>query len=144
MDRINDYLAGHHGVVSREQALALGMSGTAISRMVSSGRWKRIARGMYRVAGAPPTWLGDARSLALSIDGLISHRAAARLWDIDGFSRARLEATVPKSKNPAHRPAAIVHRSTQVDLADATTSYCATQASGTWSLSTRSPMLAAW
>lgn len=118
MDAVHAHLAGHHGIISRSEARRLGMSQAAISRRVASGRWTRVAPGVFRIVGAPVTWLGSARAVALSTDGLISHRAAGRVWGLDGFERSRLEVTVPIDRNPTVADTVRSHRSTQFALAD--------------------------
>lgn len=45
------------GAVSREQAIAYGMSATAVRRLVDQGFWQRLAPGVYAATGLAPTWL---------------------------------------------------------------------------------------
>jgi hypothetical protein len=48
--------ARQHGVVSREQALAAGLTKRAIHTRVASGRWDRLHRGVYRALPLPASW----------------------------------------------------------------------------------------
>src|SRR3546814_6245747 len=45
----------HHGLITAAQALRCGISSTEVSRRVARGRWQRLARGVYRIVGAPET-----------------------------------------------------------------------------------------
>ncbi|MEM7093863.1 MAG: hypothetical protein AAF567_12740 [Actinomycetota bacterium] len=121
MDLEGRYLANHHGVVCRTEARSeLRLSNRQIDWRVTSGRWERIGPAMYRLAGAPPTWLGSARALALSTGGYISHSAAARVWGLEGFGRASLEVTVAVGVRRGAASGVRWHRSTQMHLAAAT------------------------
>ncbi len=120
MHAIERHLASHHGVISHAEALKLGMSKRTISRRVTHGRWLRLHRGVYRLSGAPPVWLGDARASALACAGLISHRAAARVWAIDGFDRAHIELTIDVDRRARLDGRVRLHRSTQMHLAGRT------------------------
>ena len=78
---------------------------------------------MYRLAGAPQTWLGDARAATKASGGILSHRGAARGWQIEGFERARVEVTVAHSRRVELGGRVVVRRSTQVHLADKTVKW---------------------
>lgn len=117
MQALTAHLRAHHGVISRSEAESLGLTRSQIDQRLRNGRWERVAPSVFRVAGAPPTWLGDARAAALSVDGLVSHRAAARIWRLDGFQRARIELTTAVARGPRVAVRAVMHRSTQMHLA---------------------------
>ncbi|KIQ11753.1 type IV toxin-antitoxin system AbiEi family antitoxin domain-containing protein [Rhodococcus sp. MEB064] len=53
MDELDRFAGRHDGVISRTQALDLGLSSTALERRVSMGRWTRMATGIYMPAGQP-------------------------------------------------------------------------------------------
>ena len=57
---------------------------------------------MYRVAGAPKTWLSEvlAMVLAAGSGACASHRTAAALFRLPGFSRRHLEVVVPRGRRP--------------------------------------------
>jgi len=44
------------GVVTREQVFAHGVSRAVLDRLVDSGSWQRISRGLFSTVNAPPTW----------------------------------------------------------------------------------------
>lgn len=119
MEAVLRYMAANHGVVTRTKALKLGMSKSAIARRVHAGRWVVIRRGVYQLAGAPQTWQSRALATALAYSGLVSHRAGARAWCLEGFGGAALEMTVDIERAP-EVPGVIVHSSTQMALAGRT------------------------
>jgi very-short-patch-repair endonuclease len=97
-DRICTKLAARqHGVVSRTQAAQAGLSRSAISRRLAAGKWTQALPGVYSISGVPPSprqrliaaclWAGDA--------AVASHRAAASLWEIEGFASAPAELSIP-------------------------------------------------
>jgi len=96
-----------HGLVTRRQALGLGVSSQAIRSAIGSGRWEQVRHGVYVVGAAPTTWQQrvHAAALAAGPDALASHRTAARLLDVvdrsgrielltDGYRRLRLPGVV--------------------------------------------------
>jgi REase_MTES_1575 len=89
------------GVFAREQVLAAGMSRETIRRRLCAGEWVRCHSSIYRLAGAPRLWEQRLVAACLAGNGVASHRAAAALLRLDGFSpgvveistRRRLTAT---------------------------------------------------
>jgi very-short-patch-repair endonuclease len=75
-----------HGVATRRQLLALGLSPRAIEHRVAKGRLFRLDRGVYAVGrrelNRQGWWL--AAVLASGTGAVLSHRSAAALW---GFGR---------------------------------------------------------
>ncbi|HUO47169.1 MAG TPA: type IV toxin-antitoxin system AbiEi family antitoxin domain-containing protein [Acidimicrobiia bacterium] len=111
--RISAEAARHHGVFTREFALAAGASSSGISRRVQSGTWTRPLPGVYLVAGSPATW---HRAVAVAVYGsgegaVASHATAAHLWDLAGRPRV-IEATTPNPWRPPRDH--IIHRSTDL------------------------------
>ncbi|MCC5953890.1 MAG: type IV toxin-antitoxin system AbiEi family antitoxin domain-containing protein [Acidimicrobiia bacterium] len=99
-----------HGVITRSQALAGGMTRRQIHRRLESDRWRRVQSGVYAVNGAPTTWHQRVMSAVLSIDGAVaSHRCAAVLHEFDGFSAGRPELTVPTGRS-SRSDLARIHR----------------------------------
>lgn len=112
------FFADHHGVLTRREALdELGLSRGQLERLVSGGALVRVHPSTYRLAVAPATWESKLRAAVLSVNGLASHEAAARLWQIDGFMRRPIEVTMWESKR-VRREGVIVHVSRQMHLAD--------------------------
>jgi hypothetical protein len=105
-----------HGVVTREQLLALGMGARSIEHRLANGRLHSVMRGVYAV-GRPGLdkrgwWM--AAVLACGPEALLSHRSAAALW---GIRRARkveirrgdIHVVVPRG-NSKLRPGIRAHR----------------------------------
>jgi very-short-patch-repair endonuclease len=119
MSAINHHLAQHHGVISRAEAIKLGMTASQLEYRLRSGRWERLSPGVYRLTGAPPLWRGNVRAAALSVQGLASHGTAATVHRIDGWDQRRIEVVVSQDRKPSRRRGITIHRSTQMTLADA-------------------------
>ena len=92
-----------YGVVTRDQLRRLGLSDDEIDYRVAVGRLRLIHRGVYAVGhhriAAEGLWL--AAVLAGGERAVLSHRSAARLWELlphDG----RIEVTTPTPRR--HRP----------------------------------------
>jgi len=75
------------GVVTREQATALGMSRHAIQRLTTAGDWVPLARGIYLTAPIVPTWP------ALAWSGVLIGGDGARLG---GEAAAYLNRLIPE------------------------------------------------
>jgi very-short-patch-repair endonuclease len=77
--------ASQHGVVSRGQLLAIGMTQRQIDHRLASGRLQRIAPGIYRVG--PVSGRLEREMAALLTCGetsVISHGSSMRRWEIPG------------------------------------------------------------
>jgi very-short-patch-repair endonuclease len=95
--------------------VAGGNTDHAIAR-VRGGRWLRVERGVYLVAGAELNWQTKllAAILAAGPGSAASHLAAARLWGLPGFNRAGLELTMPRDRG-YRRGGVRTHESTDLD-----------------------------
>jgi very-short-patch-repair endonuclease len=86
-----------HGVVTRRQLVGLGVGGTSIDRWLNAGRLHGIHPGVYAVGYRPLTqqarWL--AAVLFCGDDAVLSHRSAAALWGIRGYSGAEIDVASP-------------------------------------------------
>ncbi len=87
-----------HGALSRQQALAAGLSPSAIARRLATGEWVRLFQGAYRLGGSECTF--EQRVMAGTLAGgdgaVASHRAAAALFGMPGAPRW-VEITVPRT-----------------------------------------------
>jgi very-short-patch-repair endonuclease len=102
--------ARQHGVFSRTQAERLGATRGVISYRLRVGRWNQLSRDVFRLAGAPSSWRQDlmAACLAWGDGAVVSHRAAAALWQFLGFEPGIVELTVPEMRK--RRAPGIIHR----------------------------------
>ena len=80
-----------------------GLSSDTIDRRVSSAAWERLYPGIYRLAGVRATWKQSllAACLGWGTGAVISHRAAAALWELPGFSPGTIELIVPRKRERA-------------------------------------------
>ena len=99
-----------HGLFTREQAEECGIGRSTRSRRLREGRWERVQPGVFRFAGAPSSWRQQLLAACLAGDGLIvSHRAAAALWELEGIPEGLVEVTHPGGMRP-HLAGAVMHR----------------------------------
>ena len=109
--------ARQHGVVTRGQLLAAGVSGGAIDVRLRTGRLRRIHRGVYAPGVldgklAPAHAREMAAVLACGPGAVVSHRSAASLWEIHpppGREKP-VDVTVP-AVTRRRRPGIRTHRS---------------------------------
>jgi hypothetical protein len=94
---INAFLASHHGVISRRDALELGLSADRIDRLVAVGRWAPVHRGVYVRVGETvgPAARLLAACLAAGPTAVASHDSAAWLWGLIPEAPPRPSVTVP-------------------------------------------------
>ncbi len=116
MEAIFSFAADRHGVVTRTEARQLGLTDTQIENLLRQGRLERVAPSTYFAVGSPDSWHRRARIAAMSVGGLVSHRAAAGLHRVDGFGLNRIEVSVDKHRRPRWSVEK-VHRSTQMRFA---------------------------
>ena len=83
------------GLVTTEQLGGLGLSTRKIAYRVEQGSMIRVRRGVYRLAGARPTWEQCllAALLAAPTGSVASHLAAARIWRMRGINGEMFELT---------------------------------------------------
>lgn len=107
------------GVLARGQTLLRGMDPDAVARLVRSGRWQSLQRGVYAVfTGQPPReavlW---AALLRAGSGAVLSHQTAAELFKLADQPSSLIHVTVPVSRHIEAIPGAVIHRSTRVQLA---------------------------
>ena len=104
-----------HGLISRQQALAEGMTDKQIRWRLGAGQWLRASHGVYRHRTAPDTRVARLLAACIARDALASHRSAAALHGIEGFRLDCIELVVPRGGARSLK-GAILHQSTQFDL----------------------------
>lgn len=90
--------ARQHGVITRAQARAAGLSDHQIDHRITRGQLLPARRGVYVLAGTERTWIQELTVAWLWVGrgAIISHRAAARCWDLDGCTDSAFELSVPR------------------------------------------------
>lgn len=111
--------ARQYGLVTSEQAMSLGLTPQMIRRRVEAGRWQRVHRGVYAIAGTVPSWRGSvlAACMRAGRDAVASHRTAARLWRFPNFEGAGLEVIAARGRKRAP-PGVTIHQSGPLDPLD--------------------------
>lgn len=119
--------ASQHGVISRPQAIAAGVTNDGIQHRLETAAWVVLAPGVYALRSAPRTWERDLTAALLSRPGsLACRRSAARLHELEGFRPARPEIVIPYGGN-ARSGVATIRRSVYfADLGRTTIRGCAT------------------
>jgi very-short-patch-repair endonuclease len=112
-ERLAELAATQHGLVRRDQALAL-LTNKQIESRVRSGRLLIPRPGVLAVAGAPPTWRQGLLAACWASGGVASHRAAGALWGLRGLHEGDLEILVP-SPRWVRLPGVRAHRSNCLD-----------------------------
>lgn len=99
-----------HGVVSREQLLAGGLTRRGVEHRLSRGRLHLVGNGVYAVGRPDLTGEGRwmAAILACGSGAMLSHCSAAALWGI-GEEGGEIEVTVRRA-SPRRRPGVRVYR----------------------------------
>lgn len=110
-----------HGLITREQAMALGMSPRSIRTRLDRGSWGRVRPGVYEIGATQPTWeqAVAAACLAAGDGAYASHRTAARLWGL--VSRSGPIELLTHNNRRLTLPGVIGHRSLLIDARDHTT-----------------------
>lgn len=106
-----------HGVFTRAQARGAGYTGHQVDYRVGTGKWEVVLPAVYRVAGTPSSirqrlmaavlWAGE--------DAVVSHRAAAVLWGMDGV---RMELPEVMTHKRLRSELVVVHRTNDLGPAD--------------------------
>lgn len=111
--------AAQFGVISRSQALSMGMSERMIDHRVRTGAWERILTRVYRVGHTQESWrqLLMAALLSAPEGSAVSHRAAAVLLGLEGVDEAPAELTVPMHRTPSGSNI-VIHRTDTLIAAD--------------------------
>ncbi len=107
------------GVISRRQALDIGLSGDAIRGRLRTGSWQQIQRGVYATfTGQPPReamlWAAILRS---GTGAVLSHQTAAELDGLTDRITHAIHVTVPTAQHIHGGTNLIIHRSSRIAIA---------------------------
>lgn len=105
-------MARQDGVVTLAQAIAAGMSRTAVDRRVASGQWRRIHRGVFLRADRPLTRAARLRAAVFAAGpGAAASGVSAAWWlGLTEASPARERITIPRARAVAAPPGSLVRR----------------------------------
>ncbi len=108
-----------HGVLSRAQALELGLGPRTVSSRLRLGHWQRLQHGVYAAFTGQPDreatlWAALSRA---GPDAVLSHWTAAELATLTTRRSALIHVTVPVQRHPRAIPGVVIHRSQRADAA---------------------------
>jgi hypothetical protein len=116
-DPLAKLLERQHGVLSRAQAIELGVAiGTIQDRIRPSGPWQRLFPGVYQTERGTPTvdQLDMAALLYAGSKSLLTGRAALRRYGILPRAAGIIDVLVPATSRPADRSYVRFHRTTRM------------------------------
>lgn len=107
------------GVLARSEIVRLGVSPSSLRRRMAIGEWATLLPGAIRVARGDSEWhqLVAAACIWGGPEAWASHRTAAALWRLDGFSRDIVEITTTRHKDPKEL-GLVVHRTRKIERAE--------------------------
>ncbi len=116
---IADLARAQHSAFARQQAIGLGFSESQIKRRVAIGRWSIVLPSVMEIAGSRRTGLQAAMAATLwaGEGSLLSHSAAALLWEFEGIRARKPEVW---TKRHLKSELVVVHQGTRLDRADRT------------------------
>lgn len=119
---LSDIAEDQWGLITRRQAVQAGIPRTTMERLTADGSaLKKVAHGVYRLAGAPEpdhlelraAWLQLAPDVAgwerEPKDGVVSHRSAADMYGLGHLPEERHEFTVT-GRRQSRREDVRIHR----------------------------------
>jgi len=123
---VAELAASQHRAFTRKQAAALNFNSRRIATARRDGWLSEPVNGVLTLRDAPATWEQSLMVVVLASGGraVASHRSAARLHELDGFSEttnATLEVSVPFGIRFRPATTAVVHHVTPFDACDVVT-----------------------
>jgi very-short-patch-repair endonuclease len=90
---VGQFAAQQYGIVTRAQALGVGMSPDMIRYRLRSGVWQAVDYGVYRFSATPTSWHQRVAAACLAGPAVASHRSAGLLWHYPGMPAELVEVT---------------------------------------------------
>jgi predicted transcriptional regulator of viral defense system len=117
------------GLVTSNQARALGIADSVLARLTQRGKLERVARGVYRIPYFPADRLSQYREAVLWVRAsqgpeqvALSHETALGVYGISHVNPSRVHLTVPKdARLRRRRPKWIVIHRGELPASDVTT-----------------------
>jgi hypothetical protein len=118
-DYFRELAASQDGVVSRRQVLQCGFSRDFVAWRLRTGRWQKLAPGVYSVfTGAPPReavlW---AALLRAGPGAALSHHTAAELSGLTSRVSSTVHVTIPASRRFTATAGIVAYRSGRLAVA---------------------------
>lgn len=108
-----DYLAAHGGVITRAEALALGVASATLTRRVAANYLVKVGRGLYIQPGILASEETLLRAATRALGAVASHESAARLHGLHGLRSNQVTVSVPIRRSNKFE-GVIVHQSTDL------------------------------
>ena len=107
------------GVLTRTQALRIGVSPDAVRARLRAGHWQRLQRGVYAMFTGEPGWEAQlwAALRRAGPDAVLSHYTAAELARITDQRSSAVHVTVPRQQHVTPIRGVVLHRSSRIELA---------------------------
>ncbi|RKT77690.1 putative AbiEi antitoxin of type IV toxin-antitoxin system [Terracoccus luteus] len=101
------------GLVTRRQALELGLSDAALRWRVTSGRWRRVHPGVFQTLPGRDDWQTTALAglLHVGIPAALCGPSAGYLWGLVPAPGPLVHIVVPTSRRPDPAPGLVISRS---------------------------------
>lgn len=117
--KVMSFLHANAGVITRTEALALGMPGTTLRRWVDRGQLVSAGTGVYVLPGVLEQERTLLRAATRALDAVVSHESAARLHGVDLLDPSRITVTVPVRRSNRFSEV-IVHQITDLTIDETT------------------------
>ncbi len=100
-DELYEIAEGQGGYFAANQAVEIGFSHKRLSENVKSGRFQRIARGIYRLTYFPNSPFEDLfiAWLRAGSRAAISHESALAVYDLSDVLPSEVHVTVPRTSS---------------------------------------------
>lgn len=112
----NYFFRTQYGLISTDQAKAVGLSSRQMALRVDRNEWRRLRAGVFVHAATEPSWRQRVLAETLGRQAIVSHRAASALWKLEVYKQPPPEITVPLPLKTD--PSVRLHVSTQWDRRD--------------------------
>ncbi len=113
------HAADHDGVVTRREALALGMTSRTLDRRVEDGVLIRMATSVFALPGVFRAEESTMAAATRALGGVVSHQSAARFHGVD-VPGPRMVISVPHRRTHLFADV-VVHQLTDIRRADIVT-----------------------
>ena len=95
---IIDHARGHGGVVTRSEALALGVPKSTLNRMVAQGIVRRTGPGVYALPGMDDDHLVALHAACRKLGAVSSHQSAALIHGLDRLKYVKPTVSVSRRR----------------------------------------------
>jgi hypothetical protein len=102
------------GVITRREALALGMAHSTLQDWVRIGHLVSVGRGVYALPGVLHSEGTTLRAATRALDAVVSHESAGRLHGVEALDPSRITISVPVRRSNRFT-GVIVHQVTDLN-----------------------------